>query len=136
MTILSEMWNKYILLSDFKREMHKRGYIADKLKDTYCIQVQLNLLREMIEKESVDTLNELLKKKTYCRLLKRINKGSEYLPDILLNPESYVLNTIDDDKKAWIEKDVLVFTVRNGTYAFSKVSRNNNGFKYIDGKWQ
>lgn len=136
MTTLSEMWDRYNLLYKFKIELNKRGYVADKLKDIYCIQVQLYLLKKLIESESINVLDDLLKKKTYCRLLRNINKGIEYLPDIIENPELYVLNPIEKDKKAWSGKNVLVFTVKNGDYAFSKISRLNEGFKYIDGKWQ
>jgi len=129
---LSEMWNKYSLLLSFKNEMNKLGYAS---KDLYCIHVQLYLLMELIEIESECILSELLKK-TYFRLLKKINKGIEHLSDIIETPEEWVLNKIENDIDAWIDSDVLIFTTRSNVVAFSKISRKSTGSQYIDGKWQ
>jgi hypothetical protein len=130
--VLSELWQKHKLLTIFKTEMNKRGYAG---RDLFVLQIQIDLLNKIIEMESMNILNELLKK-TYFRLLKSIDKGVEYLPDILLNPEQYVLNTIDKDKEAWIDNNTLIFTTRNDTAAFSKVSRKSDGYSYVDNKWQ
>lgn len=129
---LSKLWNKYNLLSSFKKEMNRKGYSS---KDLYCIQVQLNLLREVIELESNNVLGELLKK-TYYRLLKHVDKGIEHLPNIVSNAEEWVLNPIEKDKEAWISKGVLIFTTRTNIVVFSKMPRKDSGFKYTDGKWQ
>jgi len=129
---LSEMWNKYSLLLSFKNEMNKLGYAS---KDLYCIHVNLNLLMNLIEIESENGL-EILLKKTYFRLLKKINKGIEYLPDIIETPEDWVLNKIENDIDAWIDSDVLIFTTKSNVVAFSKLSRKSTGSKYIDGKFQ
>lgn len=130
--VLSKMWDKYNILFAFKNEMNKYGY---SLKDLYCIQLQLSLLKELIEVESVNVLNEMLKK-TYYRLLRHIDKGIEYLPDIVLNPENWVLNGIEKDKNAWLDKDCLIFTCRTNCAVFSKISRKSQGYKYVDNKFQ
>jgi len=130
---LSEMWNKYNLLLSFKNEMNKLGYPS---KDLYCLHVQLYLLMELIEIESENVLEVLIKDKTYFRLLKKINRGVGYLIDIIEYPENWVLNKIENDTDAWIDSNVLIFTCRNVTAVFSKLSRKSDGAKYIDGKFQ
>ena len=130
---LSEMWEKYNLLLSFKNEMNKRGY---PLKDLYCIETQMDVLMELIEIESENVLEVLIKEKTYFRLLKKINRGVEYLIDIIEYPEEWVLNKIENDTDAWIDSNVLIFTCRNVTAVFSKLSRKSDGAKYIDGKFQ
>jgi len=129
---LSKMWNKYNLLLSFKNEMNKLGYPS---KDLYCLHVQLYLLMELIEIESENVLEQLLKK-TYFRLLKKINRGIEYLSDIQNNPEDWVLNKIENDIDAWIDSDVLIFSCKSTVAVFSKLSRKSDGAKYIDGKFQ
>jgi hypothetical protein len=131
--LLSSMWNKYNLYYYFKNEMNKKGYVG---KDIYCLQVQINLLKDFINTESINVLNDFLLKKTYFRLLKSINKGLEYLPDIINNPENWVLNSIENDKDAWISEDVMIFTTRTNCAVFSKLSRKNEGYHYIDNKYQ
>ena len=131
--MLSEMWRKYNLLLSFKNEMNKLGYPS---KDLYCLHVQLYLLMELIEIESENVLEVLIKEKTYFRLLKKINRGVEYLIDIIEYPENWVLNKIENDTDAWIDSNVLIFTCRNVTVVFSKLSRKSDGAKYLDGKFQ
>jgi len=130
--MLSEMWRKYNLLLSFKNEMNKLGYPS---KDLYCLHVQLYLLMELIEIESENVL-EVLLKKTYFRLLKKINRGIEYLSDIQNNPEDWVLNKIENDIDAWIDSDVLIFSCKNTVAVFSKLSRKSDGARYLDGKFQ
>ena len=130
---LSEMWRKYNLLLSFKNEMNKRGY---PLKDLYCIETQMDVLMELIEIESENVLEVLIKEKTYFRLLKKINRGVEYLIDIIEYPEEWVLNKIENDTDAWIDSNVLIFTCRNVTAVFSNLSRKSDGAKYVDGKFQ
>jgi hypothetical protein len=113
--------------------MNLKGYVG---KDLYILDVQLNLLKELIKVESKNVLSELLTKKTYYRLLKSIDKGIEYLPDLVENNENYVLNPIDRDKDAWISDDVLIFSCKSGTGVFSKVSRKTEGANYIDNRYQ
>ena len=131
--MLSEMWRKYNLLFSFKNEMNKLGYPS---KDLYCLHVQLYLLMELIEIESENVLEVLIKEKTYFRLLKKINRGVEYLIDIIEYPEEWVLNKIENDTDAWIDSNVLIFTCRNVTAVFSNLSRKSDGAKYVDGKFQ
>jgi len=129
---LLEMWLKYNLLLSFKNEMNKLGYAS---KDLYCLHVQLEILMDLIKIESESILNELLKK-TYFRLLKKINRGIEYLPDIISNPEDWCLNSIENDAEAWIDNDVLIFTTKAKIAVFSKLSRKSDGNLYVDNKWQ
>ena len=129
---LSIMWEKYSLLLNFKIGMNQLGYAS---KDLYSIEMQMNLLKELIDLESKNVL-DLLLKKTYYRLLKSINKGIEYLPEIVDNPDNWVLNSIENDVDAWIDSDVLIFTTKSKVAVFSKISRKNSGSHYIDGKFQ
>ena len=129
---LLEMWKRYNLLLSFKNEMNLRGYAS---KDLYSIEMQMEVLMGLIEIESENVLESLLKK-TYFRLLKKINKGIEHLSDIQNNPEDWILNKIENDTDAWIDSDVLIFTTKSNIVAFSKLSRKSDGAKYIDGKFQ
>lgn len=130
---LSEMWKRYNLLLSFKIEMNKLGYSAGNL---YSIQVQIDLLMELIQIESMNVLNELLLKKSYLRLLKSINKGIEYLPNILFDPEGWTLDNIGNDIGAWRSKDVMLFSCKSSVNVFSRLDRNSHGKKYQDSKWQ
>lgn len=130
---LSEMWRKYNLLMSFKVEMNKRGYAK---KDLYCIYVQLSLLMELIQIESNSILSEFIQRKSYFRLLKRINRGIEYLPLIIESPEDWVLNKIENDPDAWVDSNTLIFSTKSNVLAFSKLSRKSDGSQYIDNKWQ
>lgn len=130
---LSAMWYKYNLLNSFKIELNKKGYSS---RDLYGIESQLNILSEFIEIESFNVLSNFLKAKTYFRLLKSISKGIEYLPEIVLNSEGWVLNHIDNDNESCISKDVLIFITKANILVFSKISRNDSGLHYEDGKYQ
>lgn len=135
--ILSIMWGKYNLLSEIKAGMNELGYAS---KDLYSIEAQINLLMELIEIESKHVLEELLKKKTYYRLPKVINKGIKHLPEIIENPNDWILNKIENDHEAWIDQNVMIFTGRTKQTdyqaVFSKKYRKNTGYKYEDSKWQ
>lgn len=131
--LLSKLWERYNILYTFKVELNKKGYVG---KDIVIINEQLKLLKEIIEIESIIKLKELLINKTYFRLLKTIEKGIEYLPDIIQNETEYVLNYIENDNNAWISKDVLIFTTKNNIGVFSKISRKMEGYHYLDKKWQ
>ena len=104
-------------------------------KNLYCIYCQIETLIELIDTESTILLSELLKK-TYFRLLKRINKGIEYLPSIIEFPEDWILNKIENDPDAWVDVNTLIFSTKNNVLAFSNISRNVVGSQYIDNKWQ
>ena len=130
---LSEMWKRYNLLLSFKNEMNLRGYAS---KDLYSIEIQMEVLMELIHVESENVLEVLIKEKTYFRLLKKINRGVEYLINIIESPEEWILNKIENDIDAWIDSDVLIFSCRNVTAVFSKLSRKSDGAKYNDGKFQ
>jgi len=130
---LTEMWKRYDLLLSFKTEMNKKGYST---RDLCYIFAKIEILNELIQIESMNVLSELLLKKTYLRLLKRIDRGIEYLPDIIENPDNWCLNKIEDDMESWICKDVLIFKCKNSINVFSKLSRNSNGRIYQDGKYQ
>jgi len=129
---LETMWRKYDALFFLKNELNKKGYPS---KDLGFIDPQLNLLMELIEIESLNVINSLLKK-TYYRLLKEIIRGIEYIPSILEEPDGWILNKIDEDKGAWIDKDVLVLSTRSNIIVFSKLSRKSEGNTFTDGKWQ
>lgn len=131
---LSEMWYRHNLFSSFKDNMNSKGWID---KDLYILDVQLNLLKQLIEIESINIFKNMLIHKTYYRLLKSIDKGIEYLPDLIENPEQYVLNPIEKDSDAWNSDEVLIFCTKKNEHAvFSKIIRKDEGFKYVDNKWQ
>jgi len=129
---LEAIWRKYDALFFLKNELNKRGYPS---KDLCFIDPQLNLLMELINIESMNVLNSLLKK-TYYRLLKKVIRGVEYIPSIYSDSENWVLNKIDDDPQAYIDRDVLVFSTKANILVFSKISRKSEGNIYTDGKWQ
>lgn len=129
---LSEMWYRHNLFSSFKKGMNSKGYVG---KDLLLLDVQINLLKGLIEKDSLMILSNFLIQKTYYRLLKSIDKGIEYLPDLINNPEQYVLYNIDKDVKSWIEKDNLIFTCKNSIGVFSKTQKDFASV-YIDNKYQ
>jgi len=131
---LLEMWKRYNLLLSFKVEMNKRGHAS---KDLYCLHAQLYLLMELIEIESESVLSLLLQK-TYFRIFQSIDKGIEYLPEIVYDPEGWTLNKIEDDNDAWISKDVLIFTCKSTVATFSRISRKETGYRYVlsSSKWQ
>jgi len=130
---LSEMWKRYDLLLSFKVEMNARGYST---KNLYGIQLQIDLLEELIQIDSINVLSDLLLRKTYLRLLRRIDRGIEYLPDVIENPDNWCLNKIEDDMSSWNSKDVLIFECKKSVNVFSKLSRNPSGKVYQDSKYQ
>jgi len=129
---LETIWRKYDALFFLKNELNKKGYPS---KDLGFIDPQLDLLMELIEIESLNVINSLLKK-TYYRLLEKIIRGIEYIPSIYSESDNWILNKIDDDKEAWIDKNVLVISTKNNILVFSKKSRKSDGNSFTDGKWQ
>ena len=91
--------------------MNKFGYAS---KDLYSIEMQMEVLMVLIEIESENVLESLLKK-TYFRLLKKINRGIEYLSDIIETPEEWVLNKIENDIDAWTDSSGV--SIISGKYS-------------------
>jgi len=127
--ILEKMFYKLNLLTYFKNELTNKGYT---LKTVAWIDAQLDLLEDLIEYESFNVLNELLRKTNY-RLLNRIKKGKENLIAIYNNPNEWQLGKIEDNFNEWANKEALIFLTERQTLVFSKTI---NGQKYLDNKWQ
>ena len=127
--ILEKMFYKLNLLTYFKNELINKGYT---LKSIAWIDGQLDLLKDLIKQESFNVLNELLRKTNY-RLLKQIDKGTENLIAICNNPEEWKLGKIEDYPDEWTNKESLIFSTERQTSVFSK---NINGMRYLNNKWQ
>lgn len=127
--ILEKMFYKLNLLTYFKNELINKGYA---LKSIAWIDGQLDLLKDLIKQESFNVLNELLRKTNY-RLLKQIDKGTENLIAICNNPEEWKLGKIEDYPDEWANKESLIFSTERQTLVFSK---NINGMRYLNNKWQ
>jgi hypothetical protein len=129
---LSEMWKRYNLLSDFKKGMNTRGYVG---RDLFVLDAQISLLKELIDTDSMNVLGEFITKKSYYRLLKSIDKGIELLPDLIENPDRFVLYNIDKYPESWVETNNLIFTCKSGIGVFSK-SQKDFASHYVDNKFQ
>jgi hypothetical protein len=128
---LEQMWWDYNLITDFKKEMLRCGNIY---KDVLFLEGILYGLNKNIDNESLNVLNDLLRK-TYFRLLIKINKGREHLIDIVNNSSHWNLAPIESYPEAWIQDDVLIFTTEKKCAVFCKKEVENN-YKYTDNKWQ
>jgi hypothetical protein len=130
---LESLLNKYYLYNCFRQQLLYKGY---SFKDLDGLNMCVNQFDKLIYNESMSILNDLLRK-TYYRLLLRIDKGYKNLIEIVENPGEWVLNPIEKDKEAWISDKVLIFTTETKCAVFSHVSRNSIGaYKYQDNKWQ
>ena len=129
---IENLWNEYNLIESFKNGLYKKGYTH---KDLFFLNFELKRLLKLIDTESLNVLNDLLRK-TYFRLLVKIDKGIEYLPDIVNNPENWTLGVVENDIESWVDKDTLVFTTETKNLIFSSINRHKGDFKYIDNKWQ
>jgi hypothetical protein len=124
----------------YKRSLYQKFYnyfigIGYTGKDT-ILYYEIEELNELIKKESFIVLSDLLRK-TYYRLLLHIDKGEEYLIDILKNPRSWVLNPIEKDMDAWVSNKTLIFSTETKCAAFSHIDRDiTQTYKYQDNKWQ
>lgn len=127
---LEVMWNQFYILNNLKYGLLNKGYVY---KDIQYLYGQIDLANKLIDQESFIVLNELLRK-TYFRLLKRIDKGQDVIIKIINNPTEWVLTPIEKYKEAWIEDEVLIFTTENKCGVFSK--NKAEGYKYFDNKWQ
>lgn len=130
-TALEQMWYDYHLVSEFKKELINQGYV---FKDVLFLEGIVYELERNIKDESLNVMNDLLRK-TYFRLLVRIDKGNKLLLDIVNNPSQWELAPIEQFPLAWIQEDVLIFTTESKCAVFSKNSISNS-FKYVDNKWQ
>ena len=136
-TTLENLLNEYEIYDIFKKELTFKGYSC---KDLVFINFYLKKLDIILYNECMISLNEVLRK-TYYRVLVRIDKGYKNLLRIIKNPSEWVINNIDKDREAWVSNDVLIFTTEttNGTKtaAFSHINRNSIAeYKYQDNKWQ
>lgn len=130
-TILEQMLYDYHLSAEFKREMLNKGYIQ---KDVLFLEGILYELDKNIKVESFIMLNELLRK-TYYRLLTKINKGHYILSEIINRPDVWKLIPTEKYPEAWFRDDVLIFTTETKCGTFTK--NNIPGvFDYKDNKWQ
>lgn len=127
--ILEEMYDRYNLLLFIKEELSNKGH---SFKELGTLNSQLDLLDELINKESFSVLNELLRKTNY-RLLKRIEKGHKNLIDIFKNPDLWQLGLLENNQNEWINNQALVFQTQRQSLMFSKTI---NGHKYVNNKWQ
>jgi hypothetical protein len=128
---LEQMWWDYNLITDYKNEMLKCGNIY---KDILFLEGIIYGLNKNIENESLNVLNELLRK-TYYRLLIKINRGEKHLIDIVNNPSHWQLSPIENFPEAWRRDNVLIFTTEKKCAVFCKETIENS-YKYTDNKWQ
>jgi hypothetical protein len=127
--ILEEMYQQYDLLKAFKDELTNNGH---GYKQLAWINGQLDILNKLIRQESYDVLDELLRK-TNFRLLKSINKGMHNLLYIYANPYEWQLAEFEGNNQEWFSDDSLIFSTERQQLVFS---RNVNGYKYVNNKWQ
>ena len=127
--IIEEMYHHYNLLNFMKIELTNKGY---NFKSLAWINGQLDLLNNLIKQESFNVLNVLLRKTNY-RLLKTIDKGQENLIDIYNNPYEWQLGALENNPNEWFSSKSLIFSTERQKLVFSK---NIDGYKYINSKWQ
>ncbi len=130
--ILEDMYRRYKVLAFLKNGLIKKGYNFKKIS---YINSQIDLVSKFIDKESYNVLDSLLREKTYCRLLKKIEKGAENIIDILDNPMEWKLCEIEENNEEWTNKESLIFSTKRGVFTFTK-NKYDNERKYIDNKWQ
>lgn len=129
--ILANMYRKFDILNTFKIKLMNKGY---SFKQLSCVNGQLDLLRDLIEKESFNVLNELLKKTNY-RLLKSLEKGNKNLVNILKCPDEWRICKVEDNLNEWLSNDALIFSTERQTLVFTK-NVSCQGAKYVNNKWQ
>jgi len=128
--ILETMWRRYKVLVFLKNGLIDKGY---NFKDISYLNSQIEILNQLIKKESFEVLNQLLFDKTYYRLLERIEKGIENLINICNHPNQWNLCKIEEHN-GWLDKNSLVFSTEGkGILVFNQ---NNIGQKYTGNKWQ
>ena len=129
--ILETMFRRLKVLNYMKQELVSKGHSFRQLS---YINSQIELLSNLIKQEAFNILDILLNEKTYYRLLKKINKGTENLVDILKQPAEWRLCEVENHTEEWFNKDSLIFTTENEeVMVFTK---NNHGQKYTNNKWQ
>ena len=117
------------MLEFIKTELTNKGH---NYKTLAWLNGQLDLLTNLIERESFNVLDELLRKTNY-RLLTKIDKGIHNLIDIYNNSYQWQLGILDENSKEWFNNDSLIFSTERQTLVFSK---NIQGHKYLNNKWQ
>jgi len=127
--ILAEMYCKYRMLKFIKTELTNKGHT---FKTLAWINGQVDLLDSLIQRESFNALDELLRKTNY-RILKSIDRGCYNLVDIYNNPWMWQLGILEDNRSEWANKGSLIFTTEKQILIFSK---NIEGYKYSNNKWQ
>lgn len=127
--ILKKMYKRYRMLMAFKYELTNKGHSNKQLA---VISGQISILNELIQQESLNVMDELLRKTNY-RLLKSIDRGFHNLIEIYDNPYDWQLVELDGNNEEWFSDNVLIFSTERQTLVFSK---NINGQKYVNNKWQ
>jgi hypothetical protein len=125
------MFDRLDILEFMKFRLTQKGY---NYKDITYINAQIELLNLLIKKEAFNVLDELLKTKSYIRLLKKIYSGHRHLIDINMNPQDWKICNISEHLDEWLDTNSLIFSnERKQQYAFTK---NDYGMQYISNKWQ
>ena len=123
------MYSQFKMLEFMKTELTNKGH---NYKSLAWLNGQLDLLTNLIERESYNILDELLRKTNY-RLLTKIDKGIHNLIDIYNNSYQWQLGTLEEHNQEWFSDDSLIFSTERQTLVFSK---NIQGHKYLNNKWQ
>lgn len=127
--ILETMCLRYRNLIYLKNGLVEKGY---NFKSLAYINSQIELLNNLIQKESFNQLEQLLRKTNY-RLLKQIEKGEENLVSIINYPDQWRLCKIEDHCEEWLNEYSLIFSTEREILCFTK---NDYGQQYINNKWQ
>lgn len=127
--MLEKMYKRCKILTVFRDKLTDMGYSNKQLA---VISGQISILDELIQHESFNVMDEILRKTNY-RLLKSIDKGLHNLIEIYDNPYDWQLVELEGNNKEWFSDDVLIFSTERQTLVFSK---NIDGQKYVNNKWQ
>ena len=128
--ILENICTRHTILSFIKNDLIQKGY---RFKTLIWINGQLDLLDELIQKESFNVLNTLVREKTSYRLFKKIISGHKNLVSIYNNPDIWYLGKAQDNRNEYLNSKALIFSTESLTLIFSK---NKLQEKYISNKWQ
>jgi hypothetical protein len=127
--MLEKMYKRCKILTVFRDKLTDKGYSNKQLA---VISGQISILDDLIQHESFNVMDEILRKTNY-RLLKSIDKGLHNLIEIYDNPYDWQLVELEGNNKEWFSDDVLIFSTERQTLVFSK---NIDGQKYVNNKWQ
>jgi hypothetical protein len=129
--ILEEMYGKLDILTSFRDGLTYKGHSC---KTLAWINGQIELLNDLIQRESNDVMSELIKKTNY-RLYKQIDKGMRNLVYVIKNPNIYTLCKLENAKDEWLNEHALIFSTERYMLVFTNKS-SYKGEKYINNKWQ